>query len=42
MALGVIANNVPGTHSATFGCQYLESWHPKMQRMVWNTLGVVV
>lgn len=42
MALGVIANNVPGTYSAALGLQCLGSWPLKVPRMVWNTFGVVM
>lgn len=42
MALGVIANNVPGTYSAGLGFQCLGAWPLKVPRMVWNTFGVIV
>lgn len=42
LALGVIANNVPGTYSAALGFQCLGSWPLRVPRMVWNTFGVVV
>lgn len=42
LALGVIANNVPGTYSAALGFQCLGSWPLRVPRMVWNTFGVVM
>ncbi|KAJ9624112.1 Vitamin B6 transporter [Taxawa tesnikishii (nom. ined.)] len=42
MALGVIANNIPGTYSAGLGFQCLGSWPLRVPRMVWNTFGVAV
>lgn len=42
LALGVVANNVPGTYSAALGFQCLGAWPMKVPRMVWNTFAVVV
>ncbi|RDW69762.1 nucleoside transporter family protein [Coleophoma cylindrospora] len=42
LALGVIANNVPGTYSAALGFQCLGSWPKKVPRAVWNTFGAIV
>lgn len=42
LALGVIANNVPGTYSAGLGFQCLGSWPEKVPRAFWNTFGVIV
>jgi purine-cytosine permease-like protein len=42
VALGVIANNVPGTYSASLGFQCLGSWPLKVPRFFWNTVGVII
>ncbi|EFW98857.1 nucleoside transporter family [Grosmannia clavigera kw1407] len=42
LALGVIANNVPGTYSAALGFQCLGSWPARVPRFAWNTFGVII
>lgn len=42
VALGVIANNVPGTYSSSLGFQCLGRWPAKIPRYVWNTFGAIV
>ena len=42
IALGVIANSVPGTYSAALGCQVLGRYGKMVPRYVWSSLLVIV
>ncbi|KAH8646142.1 nucleoside transporter family [Xylariales sp. PMI_506] len=42
LALGVIANNIPGTYSAALGFQCLGEYPAKIPRLVWNVISVVI
>ncbi|CZR55572.1 related to nucleoside transporter [Phialocephala subalpina] len=42
LALGVVANNIPGTYSASLSFQLLGGWAVKVPRMVWSTISVVI
>ena len=42
IALGVIANNVPGTYSAALCFQLLGRWLQKVPRIAWTVVGVII
>lgn len=42
IALGQIANNIPGTYSAALGFQMLGRWFLAIPRLVWTIVGVVI
>ncbi|KAK3067364.1 Vitamin B6 transporter [Teratosphaeriaceae sp. CCFEE 6253] len=42
VALGVIANCVPGTYSAAIGCQILGRWGQKLPRWVWVVILCII
>ena len=42
MALGVIANCVPGTYSAAIGCQIMGRWGQKLPRWIWVLILVAI
>ena len=42
VALGLIANNIPGTYSAALCLQLLGRWFQMVPRVLWTVFGVVV
>lgn len=42
IALGVIANNVPGTYSASLSFQLMGRWFQAIPRFFWTIVGVIV
>ncbi|KAJ5149978.1 hypothetical protein N7448_001556 [Penicillium atrosanguineum] len=42
LALGLVANQVPGAYSASFNLQLLGPWAHKIPRFIWSTIAVVV
>ncbi|RDW62428.1 hypothetical protein BP6252_11861 [Coleophoma cylindrospora] len=42
LALGIVANNIPGTYSASLSFQLIGPWAAKVPRMVWSTVAVVI
>ncbi|KAK5216042.1 Vitamin B6 transporter [Exophiala xenobiotica] len=42
VALGLIANNIPGTYSAALSFQLLGRWLGKLPRIFWTVVGVVI
>ncbi|KAH8650936.1 permease for cytosine/purines, uracil, thiamine, allantoin-domain-containing protein [Tricladium varicosporioides] len=42
LALGVVANNIPGTYSASLSFQLIGGWATKIPRMVWSTVAVII
>ena len=42
VALGVIANSIPGTYSAALGCQVLGRYGKAVPRWVWSCLIIVI
>lgn len=42
IALGLIANNIPGTYSSAMSWQLLGSWFAKLPRLYWTVFGVIL
>lgn len=42
VALGVIANNIPGTYSAALGFQVLGRYPKQIPRYIWTTISVII
>ncbi|KAK0710831.1 putative vitamin B6 transporter [Lasiosphaeris hirsuta] len=42
VALGIIANSIPGTYSAALGCQVLGRYPKAVPRWVWTTVLIVI
>lgn len=42
IALGVIANNIPGTYSAALGFQVLGRYSKQVPRYIWTTVGAII
>ncbi|KIW16585.1 hypothetical protein PV08_03773 [Exophiala spinifera] len=42
VALGLIANNIPGTYSSALSFQLLGRWMRKLPRIFWTVVGVII
>ncbi|EXJ81946.1 hypothetical protein A1O1_08013 [Capronia coronata CBS 617.96] len=42
LALGLVANQVPGAYSCSFNFQLLGSWPAKLPRYFWSTVSVII
>lgn len=42
LALGIVANNIPGTYSAALSFQLLGSWFQRIPCIFWSTFSVIV